>query len=99
MESKIVVTVYNGLEAIFFSLSLLLLVPSMKFNILFFLYLIISQRVFLEGNPYLLAITMVVSLLHSVFDFLAFKNGKIVIFVQGQYLSFTPGCSRINNAN
>nr|GMC60695.1 cleft lip and palate transmembrane protein 1 homolog [Ipomoea batatas]GMC68195.1 cleft lip and palate transmembrane protein 1 homolog [Ipomoea batatas] len=32
------------------------------------------QRVFLEGNPYLLAITMVVSLLHSVFDFLAFKN-------------------------
>lgn len=33
------------------------------------------QRVFLEGNPYLLGITMVVSLLHSVFDFLAFKNG------------------------
>ncbi|KAE8706787.1 Transmembrane CLPTM1 family protein isoform 2 [Hibiscus syriacus] len=32
------------------------------------------ERVFLEGNPYLLAITMVVSLLHSVFDFLAFKN-------------------------
>ncbi|RDX73394.1 Cleft lip and palate transmembrane protein 1-like protein, partial [Mucuna pruriens] len=34
----------------------------------------IMRRVFLEGNPYLLAITMVVSLLHSVFDFLAFKN-------------------------
>ncbi|MBA0814294.1 hypothetical protein Gohar_020134 [Gossypium harknessii] len=33
------------------------------------------KRVFLEGNPYLLVITMVVSLLHSVFDFLAFKNG------------------------
>uniref|UniRef100_A0A0D6QVL4 Uncharacterized protein n=1 Tax=Araucaria cunninghamii TaxID=56994 RepID=A0A0D6QVL4_ARACU len=32
------------------------------------------KRVFLEGNPYLLAITMVVSLLHSVFDFFAFKN-------------------------
>ncbi|KAI4336431.1 hypothetical protein L6164_014960 [Bauhinia variegata] len=32
------------------------------------------KRVFLEGNPYLLAVTMVVSLLHSVFDFLAFKN-------------------------
>ncbi|OMO90393.1 Cleft lip and palate transmembrane 1 [Corchorus capsularis] len=32
------------------------------------------KRVFLEGNPYLLAITMVVSMLHSVFDFLAFKN-------------------------
>ncbi|KVI08102.1 Cleft lip and palate transmembrane 1 [Cynara cardunculus var. scolymus] len=32
------------------------------------------KRVFVEGNPYLLGITMVVSLLHSVFDFLAFKN-------------------------
>lgn len=32
------------------------------------------KRVFLEGNPYLLVITMVVSVLHSVFDFLAFKN-------------------------
>ncbi|XP_062158409.1 uncharacterized protein LOC133865908 [Alnus glutinosa] len=32
------------------------------------------KRVFLEGNPYLLVITMVVSLLHSVFDFFAFKN-------------------------
>ncbi|KAK4773493.1 hypothetical protein SAY87_028512 [Trapa incisa] len=32
------------------------------------------KRVFLEGNPYLLVITTVVSLLHSVFNFLAFKN-------------------------
>ncbi|XP_043723952.1 cleft lip and palate transmembrane protein 1 homolog [Telopea speciosissima] len=32
------------------------------------------KRVFLEGNPILLVVTMVVSLLHSVFDFLAFKN-------------------------
>ncbi|KAH9571576.1 hypothetical protein CY35_02G100600 [Sphagnum magellanicum] len=32
------------------------------------------KRVFLEGNPYLLAVTMAVSLLHTVFDFLAFKN-------------------------
>ncbi|KAL6845802.1 hypothetical protein ACP4OV_024377 [Aristida adscensionis] len=32
------------------------------------------KRVFLEGNPYLLGVTMVVSLLHSLFDFLAFKN-------------------------
>eukprot|EP00252_Welwitschia_mirabilis_P019611 TRINITY_DN4588_c0_g1_i2.p1 TRINITY_DN4588_c0_g1~~TRINITY_DN4588_c0_g1_i2.p1 ORF type:complete len:615 (+),score=94.38 TRINITY_DN4588_c0_g1_i2:204-2048(+) len=32
------------------------------------------KRVFLEGNPYLLAVTMIVSLLHSVFDFFAFKN-------------------------
>ncbi|KAH6833825.1 Transmembrane CLPTM1 family protein [Perilla frutescens var. hirtella] len=32
------------------------------------------KRVFLEGNPYLLGITMIVSVLHSIFDFLAFKN-------------------------
>ncbi|XP_062225718.1 uncharacterized protein LOC133924273 [Phragmites australis] len=32
------------------------------------------KRVFLEGNPYLLGLTMFVSLLHSLFDFLAFKN-------------------------
>ena len=32
------------------------------------------KRVFLEGNPVLLAITTVVSMLHSVFDFLAFRN-------------------------
>lgn len=46
-------------------------------NLLFF------QRVFLEGNPYLLMITMVVSLLHSVFDFLAFKNGKLHFYISG----------------
>jgi hypothetical protein len=40
------------------------------------LFLDIQQmkRVFLDGNPYLLALTMCVSMLHSVFDFLAFKN-------------------------
>jgi hypothetical protein len=32
------------------------------------------KRIFLEGNPYLLAVTMAVSMLHTVFDFLAFKN-------------------------
>ena len=32
------------------------------------------KRIFLEGNPYLLVLTMCVSMLHSVFDFLAFKN-------------------------
>ncbi|KAJ1547945.1 hypothetical protein HK405_004568, partial [Cladochytrium tenue] len=32
------------------------------------------KRMFLEANPVLLAITMVVSTFHSVFDFLAFKN-------------------------
>lgn len=32
------------------------------------------KRIFLEGNPYFLFLTFVVSLLHSVFDMLAFKN-------------------------
>ena len=32
------------------------------------------KRVLLEGNPYFLAITFFVSILHSVFDMLAFKN-------------------------
>ncbi|KAJ3107930.1 hypothetical protein HDU96_007745 [Phlyctochytrium bullatum] len=32
------------------------------------------KRMFLETNPILLAVTMFVSILHSVFDFLAFKN-------------------------
>lgn len=32
------------------------------------------KRVVLEGNPYFLFLTFVVSLLHSVFDMLAFKN-------------------------
>jgi hypothetical protein len=32
------------------------------------------KRMFLETNPILLGVTFVVSLLHSIFDFLAFKN-------------------------
>ena len=32
------------------------------------------KRIFLEGNPILLGVTTVVSLLHTVFEFLAFKN-------------------------
>ena len=32
------------------------------------------KRIFIEGNPYLLALTMVVSLLHTIFDFFAFKS-------------------------
>ena len=32
------------------------------------------KRVLTEGNPYFLALTMFVSMLHSVFDALAFKN-------------------------
>lgn len=32
------------------------------------------KKIFLEGNPYFLGLTMAVSMLHSVFDMLAFKN-------------------------
>ena len=32
------------------------------------------KRIFLEGNPIFLALTIMVSMLHSVFDMLAFKN-------------------------
>ena len=34
------------------------------------------QVALLETNPYLLALTIVVSIVHSVFEFLAFKNGR-----------------------
>lgn len=34
------------------------------------------QVALLETNPYLLALTIIVSIVHSVFEFLAFKNGK-----------------------
>ena len=30
----------------------------------------------METNPYLLALTVIVSIVHSIFEFLAFKNGK-----------------------
>ena len=33
------------------------------------------QRTMMETNPYLLALTVVVTIVHSVFEFLAFKNG------------------------
>lgn len=34
------------------------------------------QVALLETNPYLLGLTIVVSIVHSIFEFLAFKNGK-----------------------
>ena len=34
------------------------------------------KEAFLETNPYLLVLTFVVSIVHSVFEFFAFKNGK-----------------------
>lgn len=39
------------------------------------------KEAFLETSPYLLALTIIVSLLHSVFEFLAFKNGKVLFWL------------------
>jgi len=36
------------------------------------------KETLLETNPYLLGLTIIVSILHSVFEFLAFKNGKLL---------------------
>ena len=36
------------------------------------------KEAFLETNFYLLVVTFVVSIVHSVFEFLAFKNGKLL---------------------
>lgn len=36
------------------------------------------KETLLETNAYLLGLTIIVSILHSVFEFLAFKNGKFV---------------------
>lgn len=37
------------------------------------------KSTFLDTNPYLLGITIVVSIIHSVFEFLAFKNGEYYV--------------------
>ena len=34
------------------------------------------KETILETNPYLLGMTIAISILHSIFEFLAFKNGK-----------------------
>lgn len=34
----------------------------------------LMKRMFLEANPILLAVTMVVNVLHMIFEFLAVKN-------------------------
>lgn len=37
------------------------------------------KRMLKETNPILLAVTFIVSILHSIFEFLAFKNGIYII--------------------
>ena len=40
------------------------------------------KEAFLETNFYLLVMTFVVSILHTIFEFLAFKNGKHAIIIK-----------------
>ena len=39
-------------------------------------YFLHVQQTLMDTNPYLLGLTVFVSILHSVFEFLAFKNGE-----------------------
>lgn len=36
------------------------------------------KEAMLDTNPYLLGMTFIVSVVHSIFEFLAFKNGQLV---------------------
>lgn len=38
-----------------------------------------TKRIFLETNPVFLGITITVTIIHSIFDFLAFKNGLLFL--------------------
>lgn len=76
---------------------------SRDYNILFFVIIVYLgeasdeddndqdtlKETLLETNPYLLGLTIIVSILHSVFEFLAFKNGKQLkknYFTQNNYI-------------
>lgn len=60
------------------------------------------KRVLTEGNPYFLGLTMLVSLMHSVFDALAFKNDigfwkgkKDVAGLSVRTIGFNAGCQAV----
>ena len=40
----------------------------------------------METNPYLLGVTMIVTLVHTVFEFLAFKNGKFILILMSELI-------------
>ena len=46
------------------------------------------QRTLLDTNPYLLALTVVITLVHNVFEFLAFKNGKNIFKPSSKMFKF-----------
>lgn len=43
------------------------------------------KEALLETSPYLLGATVLVSILHSVFELLAFKNGKVINLFNTQF--------------
>lgn len=47
------------------------------------------KEMILETNPYLLGMTVVVTILHSVFEFLAFKNGTYYLSYSSS--AYCPG--------
>ena len=60
------------------------------------------KRIFLEGNPILLAVTSVVSVFHTVFDVLAFKNdigfwrqNKSMEGLSARTITFNAGCQAV----
>ena len=60
------------------------------------------KRILLDSNPYLLALTMVVSLFHMLFDFLAFKNdvtfwrnAKSTAGLSGRTVLLNTGCQLV----
>lgn len=52
------------------------------------------KEAFLETSPYLLGLTIAVSILHSVFEMLAFKNGKIKVWFGFVYTLFLSKIAR-----
>ncbi len=42
------------------------------------------QRALVETNPYLLVVTIVVSIIHTVFEMLAFKNGRYTFLLHNK---------------
>ena len=53
----------------------------------------IIKETFLETSPVLLALTVIVSITHSIFEFLAFKNGILITII---YLNFYIKCKNTN---
>lgn len=49
----------------------------------------------METNPYLLGLTIVVSIVHSIFEFLAFKNGELAPLSHSANCPTATGTQRV----